>query len=331
MPEVKKGQTKSEYISYCISWIKENEPDKKDWSTGRLYKHCEGLWNSAKSTSREKADAKTMEKLSAQFKNLGYKPIAFTSDNIGIVTFNDGTISMSEMTEEFESDGETVRYYDVVDAVVAVGDRFYGTLYVSSDVLRMSAHLWNSTYNDLSHFGTMYPAGMSSTENLEFITGYNSDAVFDDDINAVRVKMHISHNSPKYSVWKSFMDVTKDAKRIPNVSIFGFYKAKAMKKDKLPVGVVVPDGALHGNYVIAMSDIIPFAISTVLKGKCDDVAGCGISTGFASENDACIDGTCDTNISDNKPELPEDDENSNDKENEERINYLRERIKELKK
>ena len=321
MPSVKEGQSKSEYISYCISWIKEHEPEKAEWSSGRLYKHCEGLWD-----NRNKTHASTMQDISKELDNIGYRQIAFTSDGIGIGKLEGGTISMSDMQEEFESDGKNVRRYDVVDAVVAVGDRFYGNMYVPSSVLKASAHQWNSTYNDISHLGTMYPAGMGSVENMEYITGYNSDANFDEAINAVRVKMHINQNAPKYGVWKSYMDITKDAKRIPNVSIFGFYKSKAIRKSQIPSGTVIPKTALHGDYIIAMADLIPFAITTCLKGKCDDVAGCGISTGFTEDGAQCdcTSGVC----------IPPEKEDTkiivNVEVDLEKINRLQDRIKELK-
>jgi hypothetical protein len=285
MPEVQKGQTKDEYISYCISWIKKNEPDKADWETGHLYKHCEGLWNNR--NKEASSDMKERKDVAESLQNIGYKPIALTSTAIGIGKIFEGTIVMSDMTEEIKTDGERITKYIIVDAIAAVGDRFYGNLFVPSSTLRASAHLWDSTYNDISHLGTMYPAGMSSVENLEYITGYNSDSSFDNSINAVRVKMHINKDSPKYNVWKNFMDINKDAKRIPNVSIFGFYRSEAMKRKELPSGIYIPDDVKHGEYVVAMTDIIPFAITTCLKGKCDDKAGCGISTGFKEDGTPC--------------------------------------------
>ena len=177
----------------------------------------------------------------------------------------------------------------------------------------------------------MYPAGKSSVENMEYITGYNSDSFFDESINAIRVKMHISHDSPKYNVWKSYMDISKDANRIPNVSIFGFYTAKAIKKSLLPAGTIIPKTLSKKDYIIAMTDIIPFAITTCLKGKCDDVAGCGISTGFTDDGNPC---DCTTGVC----EIPENNKDKNEVVDEEadvkksdEINRLKERIREFKK
>ncbi len=275
--------------------------------------------------------ANVLEEIAAGLEAMGYAPISFTSGNIGIGELGDGTISTSEMVSEIQNDGQSIRAYTVVDAVAAVGDMFYGNLFVASDVLRSTAHLWNSTFNDISHLGTMYPAGMASMENMEYITGYNSDGKYDENINAVRVKMHISHESPKYQAWSSFMNISKDAKRTPNVSIFGFYKAKAIHKREIPSGVVIPDSAKHGDYVIAMSDMIPFAVTTCLRGKCDEVAGCGISTGFTKEGEECdsTTGVCDIPV----VELTGDDipVDKPSKEDVEKLERLKKRIKEFKK
>jgi hypothetical protein len=68
-----------------------------------------------------------------------------------------------------------------------------------------------------------------------------------------------------------------------------------MKRNTLPNGVVVPELIKNSDYIVAMSDIIPVAITTCLRGKCDDKAGCGISVGYKEEiNPFC---ECETNTS----------------------------------
>jgi len=224
-----------------------------------------------------------MTQLAEELDKAGYKPFIFTSNDIGIAKISEGTILMSDMIKDTVTHGDTTVDYTIVDVIAAVGDRFYGNMYVPADTLRASAKMWDSTYNDISHLGTAYPAGMSAVENIEYITGYNSDAYYDESVNAVRVKMHINHNAPKYQVWKSFIDINKDANRIPNVSIYGFYKAKSMKRNILPGTVVVPEIIKNSDYIVAMSDIIPVAITTCLRGRCDEKAGCGISIGYIED------------------------------------------------
>ncbi len=320
--------------------IKECQTDGKKgfkWGdSGKCYTYTD---TKSKEDAKEKArkqgqaikSKEAVDELSASFEELGYQKIAFTSKEIGIAKMTEGTISFSDMNDEFINDEKGARKYTVVNAIAAIGDRFYGNIYVPSDVLRATYRFWNSTYNDISHLGTMFPAGTSSIENMEYITGFNSDASYDEMSKSLNVKMHISHESPKYQTWKSFMDISKDANRIPNVSIFGFYKAKAIHKSKIAAGAIIPQGALRGDYVIAMTHMIPFAITTCLKGKCDDAAGCGISVGFSEDGNPCdcTSGVCDipkvsenTEKEEKKPEIS--------KEELEKIERLKKRIKELK-
>jgi hypothetical protein len=316
MPKPKKGMSHDEYVlGYCPNYIKKHEKSKANWDKKRLIVHCEGLWNEYKN----KSNSDLVNELNKE----GYKPISFTSNNIGIVRMDDGIIQMSEIKEELvqdDTDKEKIRTYKVVDAVAAVGDMFYGHIFVPSGVLKATAHLWNKTYNDISHLGTAFPAGLDKTENLEYITGFNSDAFFDESINGIRVKMHINKDAPKYKVWENFMNIAKDAKRIPNVSIFSFSRFKAIKKGDLPSGIRIPKGAEFNGYVIAVAHMIPIAVTTCIKGKCGDSAGCGISTGFTEKGSKCNcdKGYCDVSDSD-------DEELEN-----ERKEYLKKRIKNLK-
>jgi hypothetical protein len=318
MPKPREGQNKDEYISYCISYIKKNEPNKADWSDGRLYKHCAELWNKYKKS----ANSNIVSKLNT----MGYMPFAFTAFDNGMIRMDKGSISLSSIKTETkfedEENKQNPRDYDVVDAIAAIGDRFYGNIYVSSDVLRKSASAWNGTYHDLSHLATMFPAGLGAIENMEYIVGYNSDAKFDESINGVRVKFHINHNAPKYQVWKNFVDISRDAGRVPNVSIFGFIKAKTMSASKLPKGTHIPSGASQNGNVIVMDDLIPFAITTCLQGKCNDKDGCGLASGY-TENGKEVEITADI--------LEEDKEEKNEvkkvkkelsKERQERLKYL---------
>jgi hypothetical protein len=297
----------------------DGKPGFKWGETGKCYIYTDddskrnALYKAKQQGEAIKINQATSDKIQ-ELHDMGYKPIAFSSQDIGIGQLFEGTITLSDMSIEKIQDGELVRRYDVVDAIAAVGDRFYGELYVPADTLKASAMMWNQTYNDISHLGTMFPAGMSAVENIEYITGYNTDAVYDEAGKAIKVKMHINHDAPKYNVWKNFMDINKDSKRVPNVSIFGFYKAKNIRKNTLPSGTYIPISASHSEYVVAMTDMIPVAITTCLRGKCDDKAGCGISTGF-QDNSSC---ECVPKV-----EMVKQDD--------ERLNYLKDRIKKVKK
>lgn len=324
MPKPKEGQTKDEYIIYCINYVKKHEPKKADWSNERLAAHCAGLWDKYKKSS----NSSLVNKLS----NMGYKPFAFTSFDNGMMRMDKGSISMSSITNETrfedEENKQNPREYDVVDAIAAIGDKFYGNVYVSSEILRKTAKSWNGTYHDLSHLATMFPAGLGAIENMEYIVGYNDDAHFDESLNGVRVKFHINHNSPKYKTWKNFVDICRDSGRVPNVSIFGSARFKAVKRNSLPAGTQIPKGAEQNGYVIAMADLVPFAITTCLQGKCNDKDGCGISTGYTEDGNAC---DCTTEYCDVETDKEEKDDNNEVKEikkelsreREERLKYLK--------
>jgi hypothetical protein len=210
-------------------------------------------------------------------------PIVFNTDleALRLADFNEGTINMASMSVE---ELEDKRRYDVVDAVAAIGDKFYGNIYVPAETLKASIEQWNGTYNDLSHLGTMYPAGMSFVENIDYITGYNSNAFYDDSINGIRLKMHINQDAPKYKSWKNLVDIANDAGKIPNVSIFGFSKFERKPISSLPSNAKIPIGVSSNGTIISMASIVPFAVTTCLRGKCNDSEGCGISSRFSEPN-----------------------------------------------
>jgi hypothetical protein len=317
MPRPKPNQTKDEYISYCMAYVKEHEPKAKNWSRGRLYKHCEGLWEKYKSTNASELNTSELTET-----NNILIPLAFSSDDFE---------SFSSNSSGYEINFTDKGRYETVDAVIAMGDMFYGNVFVSSDVLRESVQQWENTYHDLSHLGTMYPAGFSYTENLDYIVGYNSDARFDETIRGIRLKFNINKNSPKYQTWKAFVETSMDAGRIPNVSIYGFASLKVINANELPEGVRVPETAINDGKVVAISSITPVAVTTCLRGKCNDSAGCGIKQGMSCES-----GTCDS-VKDspdgetketNESEVSKEDKIN--KENIEKRQYLEKRLKEIK-
>lgn len=222
--------------------------------------------------------------------------------------------------------------YDIVNVVAAVGDIFYSGVFISSEVLRKRAKNWNKTYNDINHFGTSYPAFPHywGTQNIDYITGFNNKAKFDETIKAVTLKMFISQNSPKYNSWRSFVDISIAAKKIPNVSMFGFAKYTLIDaKDLQKKGIRVPKEAVsHDGKVLALEDITPFALTTCLKGKCDDKSGCGITASEEFEEEPikignCTSGKC--NLNSNKDQDSNSDKSEIEKKLKAHEDYLKKR------
>ena len=204
--------------------------------------------------------------------------------------FDKISFNASKIIEE-EIDGKK---FDVVELTAAVGDIFFQETFVPKEVLRQMATGWNGTIHDLSHLGTSYPNGAhGSRENLDYIVGFNNDAHWDDTTNSVKMKAHISHDAPKYSAWKNYMDICHITGKKPNVSMdVSPVIFKAMNTKDLPVGLMIPQRHVRNGKVRALAGGTPFAVTTCLAGKCDDKAGCGID---ASASDDCGSGNCDIN------------------------------------
>jgi len=167
----------------------------------------------------------------------------------------------------------------------------------------MAASKWNGTIHDISHLATSYPAGFFAIENLEWVIGYHNDAKFDEKLGGVRMKAYIRHDSPKYKVWKNYVEICKASGRVPNTSMFGYAKYGTLSASELPKGVNVPEGLTDskGN-VLCLKDFQPAAVTTCLRGKCDDKDGCGIDIA----NNGCSSGSCniDNNNSEEEEEKP---------------------------
>lgn len=52
MPRPKSDETKSEFVSRCMSQVN-NEEGKKDWPKERKLAHCYGIWEQYKESSSE--------------------------------------------------------------------------------------------------------------------------------------------------------------------------------------------------------------------------------------------------------------------------------------
>lgn len=52
MPRPKSGESKSDFMSRCVSQV-HNESDKKDWENDRVVAYCNSLWEQYKESSSE--------------------------------------------------------------------------------------------------------------------------------------------------------------------------------------------------------------------------------------------------------------------------------------
>jgi hypothetical protein len=291
MPEHKQGESESDWMKRCVPYLENNEGKDHKQAVAQ----CINMYKEWREKNKATAD---------YYESKGYKPVVFVGSEVSI----DNNVK--------EINGVK---YDVVKAVAAKSNIFYQNVWVNDSVLRNSVSQWEGTYNDFSHMATDYPHPFYPTgvENIEYITGFNSKGEYDESIGGVTVEMNISHNAPKYSAWKSFYDITLAAGKIPNVSIFGFANYKVIETKELPSGTVIPKGVSFNDKVVAMTEFKPIALTTCLKGKCDDKAGCGIISAYN-----CTDGKCNIKIN--------QQEEKNEHSDSDKIKYLKNRINENK-
>jgi cation transport regulator ChaB len=178
-------------------------------------------------------------------------------------------------------------------AVAVIGDRMMKNRFVPYDELKKTVLEWNKTYHDINHMGTSYPDTNFpfKRQNIEYIIGYQKNAESNDKTKVVSMDVIVNKQSPKYTAWKSFVDINKESGMIPNVSMSVVARAKRVKAKDLNF-----DAKSYGfddNDVIeCLYDIHPKALTTCLEGDCNSEKGCGIATKYEKETCNCKDNDC---------------------------------------
>jgi len=176
-----------------------------------------------------------------------------------------------------------------IRATAVIGNRMMNGYFMPYAELKKSVESWNGTLHDFSHLGTSYPDTVSpfKRENLDYIIGYQDNASADDLTKEITMDVNIYKKSVKYQAWKSFMEISKKAKIIPNVSVAITATPKAMGVGQLTKEDMMDYGFKGDENIIALTDIIPKALTTCIKGACDDKRGCGLAN-----NNSVIEQTC---------------------------------------
>jgi hypothetical protein len=285
MPKPRKGENRQDFANRCIPYlIREGKHPNTKKGRKQAAGECYGIYDNWK--KKQKKQKSTREELI----NAGYVPIVF-HNIVGqqeLFRYDEEMMIAAEInTEEIEG-----IKHDVVEIIAAMGDMFYQRVFVSKELLKKIATKWNGTIHDISHLATNY--GLFGTENLEWVVGFHKKAKYDNSLGGVRMTAYISHDSPKYKAWRNYVDICKAADRTPNTSIYGYAKYGMLDASELPKGTKIPEGAKdsQGN-VIYLKDLQPAAVTTCLRGKCDDKDGCGIES--VNVND-CNSGSCNTSL-----------------------------------
>ena len=118
--------------------------------------------------------------------------------------------------------------------------------------------------------------------------------------------------------WNAFVNLCEKAGRVPNVSVSFLGQRKRVRAGDLPKGVNYSAyGYGKDDMVSYIYDIRPQALSTVLRGLCDDKQGCGIATSTSADPSCEI-------------VPPEVNETKEDKEIAKRRTYIEKRFKQMK-
>jgi len=172
-------------------------------------------------------------------------------------------------------------------AVAIIGDRFMRGVFLPAKELEKVYKQWNGTLHDINHMGTTHLMGLGASSDIRFFVGFQKDASYDSKTKEVSMNIHVNENTLYGKAWRSYVELCKEAGMTPNVSVAFLGKRGKMKAKDLPEGVEYAAYGLEDDDEIEyIYDIQPRALSTVLRGACNDKDGCGI-------NNECKDGKCD--------------------------------------
>ena len=248
MPTPEKDESKTDYIERCVKQLTQTEGVSQEAAIGK----CESLWTT---TNHDSCGCRQLMQLDGELIS-----IEMADTRIPV-----------EHTENADE--------EVYRSVALVGDRFYKGRFMPWEAVKKAAAGLDGTFHDVNHFGTAYPGVMGMpVQNIGYIIGYQKNTMLDEANKRIITEIHISKKAQAYPMWKGFMDINKNAGRIPNVSVSLWHDTKPMKIRDLPGGAAAyaTEGYKEDQTVDVMSNIEFRALSTVMRGACNDTHGCGI-------------------------------------------------------
>lgn len=173
---------------------------------------------------------------------------------------------------------------EVRRAIALVGDRFYKGEFLPATELEKAAPLWKGTLHDINHMGVRYMNGFLPQSNILYFVGWQDGAEYDADTKSVSMNIHPNYNTYYGKAWKAYVELTEEAGGIANVSVSFLGQKKLVKVKDLPEGVDYKAyGYSKDDMVLYIYNIQPSGLSTVLRGVCNDKAGCGITNNSFEE------------------------------------------------
>lgn len=240
----KKGESKDKFISRCISYIVKNEGKPRNQAVAI----CNSMWRRRNMSEEENEEYEEF--------NLEVPLKSYTS----------------EVTELDEGEPKKQR------AVALVGDNFYHGNFLPAGELKKAHKGWEGTLHDFNHQGTTGIVGMGFVRgNILYFVGYNDNVSYDDKTRSMSMDVNYDGSTHYGNAIKAYVALCERAGQVPNVSVSFMAKRGTMKASELPEGVNYEAyGIKKEDYVTYLYDIVPQALSTVLKGACSSDKGCGI-------------------------------------------------------
>jgi len=316
MPDHKKGESRKDWMKRCVPYVIKKEGLSQKRAAGR----CGGMYDSWKKKQRKKQHSDLQEDdvmVDDKYEKGKYHEFRFDSF--------DGDEEPTEFNyTEFVEKATSQKGFNMV---IAIGNRFMKGVYISKEEMKAAHRGFNNTLHDLNHMGSGYMAYFSLVPpDISYIVGWQDNLSYNEATDEVRANVHIEKTAPRYSDWKNYIDISAKIGRIPNVSMYVFGKIEYIEARKLPKNSGYRKAGYRADDVVpCMTNIIPFMVSTVTKGTCDDTKGCGIKQ-------SCDDNSCISNNEDNlKDEAMDSDEIEKSIEaKNEQIEYYQKRLKILK-
>ena len=260
MPDVKPGESKSAYMKRCVPYY-----IRKGLTPKAAKGRCYGMYKNKHNKNADK-----------------YEEFTFEVPMIKIPMkeeLNDDNEPLFEGVQYAANKGQR-------HAVALVGDRFYKGKFMPAKELKKAHKLWEGTLHDINHMGTTYITGFFAIPNILYFVGYNSNVKWDNKTNSVSMDINIRDDTKYAKDWRAYVALCEEAGQIPNVSVAFNAQVKYIKAKELPKGVDYKiEGYKKDDFIPYICDIQPQALSTVLKGACDDKKGCGIGIQHNEDNE----------------------------------------------
>lgn len=310
MPKHVKGESKKDWMKRCVPHVIKKEGLSQKQARGK----CSGMYDTWK--KKQHSELQEGGVMNEEHEKGEYYEFKF-----------DSFLGDGESTEfnyaEFVEKATSKKGFNMV---IAKGNMFMKGIYISTKEMKAAHKGFNNTLHDLNHMGSGYMASFFSVvpSDISYIVGWQDGLSYDNATDEVRANVHIKKTATRYDDWKTYIDISAEIDRNPNVSMFVCAKLEWVEARKLPKNSRYgANGYRADDLVPCMVEIKPLMVSTVTKGTCDDKKGCGIKH-------SCENGTCESNKEDKLEatvKIEVVDLEKSIKENKKKIKYFKNRIK----